>query len=210
MFNIKRMSSESIPVGLQTLLAKHYFLAQISRGYKPCMTNMTLIDATSWSGAFWRAWYGESRKTVMSDIENIVSETVDAINQHKKKGDFLRLIVNALASTRVGLESMKTTYRSDPSTIGRLEVQLKNIDLQLEKYRNLIKGYSGSETSETSEKIIDTVVQNTETSDKEGLRDFLLGKNLTAEKVPEKPVEKEKRHRRRRVRQSTDGSESHE
>lgn len=175
------MSSESIPVGLRSLLAKHYFLAQITSGQKPCMSNMTLIDASSWTGALYRFWYGESRKTGMADIENIISQTIDAITTHKHKPAFLRLIINALASTRVGLESMTTTYRNDPAMIGRLRVQLTNIDLQLGEHRDLIKGYRNQEPDE---KIINAVVQGTDTNDKEGLRNFLMGKTSPVNVVP--------------------------
>lgn len=175
------MSSESIPVGLRSLLSKHYFLAQISHNQKPCLSNMTLIDSSSWTGALYRFWYGESRKTGISDIENIISQTIDAIATHKNKPAFLRLIINALASTRVGLESMITTYRDDPAMIGRLQVQLTNIDLQLEEHRDLIKGYSkSSEDGKTIEKAVDSVVESSDAPDKEGLRKFLLGQQLSA------------------------------
>ena len=131
------MSSESIPVGLQQLLAKHYFLAQISRGKKPNMTNMTFSDATSWVDAFWRGWYyRETKKTLISDIEKIINETIDAINNHQHNLDFLGLIINALAATRVGIESMTTTYRTHPETVGQIKVQLQNIDLQLNRCRH--------------------------------------------------------------------------
>ena len=184
------MSSESIPVGLQTLLAKHYFLAQITRGYKPCMTNMTLIDGSSWLGSLYRAWCGETRKTVMSDIEKIISETIDSISTHHHKPEFLRLIINALASTRVGIESMTTTYRTDPDMVGRLQVQLTNIDLQLKKYRDLIKGYNIPD-----ERLIDEVVKNAETTDAQGFRNFLIGKK-SEESSSDKSVDQVRRRRR--------------
>ena len=114
------MTSESIPVGLQTLLAKHNFLAQIQRGVKPCITNMTFVDSSSWYGSFYRTWFGESRKTSISAIEKIISETIDSISIHQNNKSFLKLIINALASTKVGLETMTTTYRGDPDMIGRL------------------------------------------------------------------------------------------
>jgi len=207
------MSNESIPVGLRSLLAKHYFLAQITRGYKPCMSNMTLVDSSSWTGAIYRFWYGESRKTGMSDIENIISQTIDAIGTHNKKPAFLKLIINALASTRVGLESMTTTYRDDPAMIGRLQVQLTNIDLQLEEHRDLIKGYTNAEKN-----VVDDVVKATDTDDKEGLRNFLLGKpspadinnhsnHIPAVSEPTEASERSERRRRRhrdRVKKSTD------
>jgi len=182
------MSTESIPVGLRSLLSKHYFLAQISQGYKPCMSNMTLVDSSSWAGAFYRFWYGESRKTVIAEIEDIISQTIDSIATHKNKPAFLRLIINALASTRVGIESMKNTYRSDPAMIGRLQVQLTNIDLQLDEYRHLITGYSNKDKSDRSDdKIIDEVVQAVDTNDKEGFRSFLKGNII----VPSKEVKEQ-------------------
>lgn len=183
------MSSESIPVGLQTLLAKHYFLAQITRGYKPCMTNMTLADASSWVDAFWRRWYGESKKSVLSDVEKIISETIDSITVHQNKPEFLRLIINALASTRVGIESMTTTYRNFPETVGSLKVQLANIDLQLQRHRSMIKGYDNNHTSGEIA-IIDTIVKSSDQHDKEGLRQFLLGK------TPPPPIESDVNNQR--------------
>ncbi len=210
------MSSESIPVGLRSLLTKHYFLAQITTGKKPCMTNMKLIDKSSWLCKPYRFLVvGETRKTVMTDIENIISQTIDAISTHQTKPAFLKLIINALASTRVGLESMTTTYRSDPDMISRLRVQLINIDLQLEKYRNLIKGYNGSD-----EQTI-TPIQDPDSDDNEGLKKFLRSKIPVPVPVPSHPVphpvphtddmsrsdRDRMRRRRQRVKHSTDGSE---
>lgn len=204
------MSSESIPVGLQLLLSKHYFLAQITRGKKPCMSNMTLVDASSWMGSFYRRWHGESRKTLMSDIEKIIDETIDYINTHSGQKDFLVLIINAMSGTRVGIESMTTTYRDDPEMLGRIQVQLTNIDLQLNKHQYLIKGYNKIEKTEEENAVLDTIVNSTNVEDKEGLREFLTGRSRT-KPVGTKPVEtrplpdvvideSSERRRRRRVR----------
>jgi hypothetical protein len=184
---------------------------------------MTLVDASSWTGAFWRAWYGESRKSVMADIENIISQTIDSIGTHREQPAFLRLIINALASTRVGLESMFTTYRNDPAMIGRLQVQLTNIDLQLEKHRDLIKGYKAPD-----EKIIDEMVQNSDSPDTDGFKKFLMSQhssntgnnnsdisinnenNISIETEPVDKISKERiskermeRHRRRHKKSET-------
>lgn len=211
------MSSESIPVGLRSLLSKHYFLAQITSGYKPCMSNMKLVDSKSWMSKPRRYWYGETRKTVISDIENIISQTIDAITIYRKKLSFLKLIINALASTRVGIESMTITYRKDPAMIGKIKVQLTNIDLQLKENRDLIKGYS------SDEKIVDDIVRGSDTNDKEGLKKFLMGntnnnnndKLLLSEPSDLKDRDRERRHRERRrehhrVKQSTEVSKGTE
>ena len=193
------MSSESIPVGLRSLLAKHYFLGQISSGQKASLSSMSLVDASSWIGALYRRfWYKESRKTLMSDIENIISQTIEAIATHKNQPSFLRLIINALASTRVGLESMITTYRDDPDMISKLQVQLTNIDLQLEEHRDLIKGYH---TGAKDEKIVEEVVKSSEVTDKEGMRNFLSGKDMSDNS---EHSEQKERRRRRKVKDSMD------
>jgi hypothetical protein len=176
------------------------------------MSNMTLVDASSWTGALYRLWHGESRKTGIADIENIISQTIDAITTHSRKKSFLKLIINALASTRVGIESMMTTYRDDPAMIGRLQVQLTNIDLQLEEHRDLIKGYT---VDGADENIVDAVVQGTDTDDKEGLKRFLMGSSNSDEKITDRAdrerYEREKaeyRRRRRRAKQSMEESEN--
>ena len=139
---MNKTNSESIPVGVQSLLSKLYFLAQINGGKKPCMSDMSLVESSSWIGSFHRWWNSEDRKTVITDIKQIITETIDALKQHKNNMEFLKLIINALANARVGVESMLTTYRDDPSIIGRIKVQLANMDLQLENYRHFIKGYN--------------------------------------------------------------------
>jgi len=216
------MASESIPVGLRSLLTKHYFLAQITSGQKPCMSNMTIVNGSSWTGAFYRFWHGESKKSIMTNIENIISHTIDAISAHKDKPAFLKLIINALASTRVGLESMLTTYRKYPATIGRLKVQLKNIDLQLEEHRDLIKGYRVDDDT------IEALVENSDYEDKDELRKMLKGMQKTPEFIkangprpgrpvqingssdsgrPERPDKSERMRRKRRVKRSLERRE---
>lgn len=131
----------SIPVGLQSLLAKLDFIGQIRGGSKACMSNMTFVDDDSWIGSFYRRfWVKESRKTVISDIEKIINETIESIKVHKDTV-FLKLIINSLSEARIGIDSMKVTYRDDPNIKSRISVQLKNIDIQLEMHRHLIKGY---------------------------------------------------------------------
>ena len=192
------MSSESIPVGLRSLLSKHYFLAQITTGQKPCMSNMTIVEASSWAGKFQRAWNNENRKTNMTDIENIISQTIDCINTHKKNPAFLRLIINALADTRVGIESMITTYRNDQAMIGRLQVQLTNIDLQLEKHRHLIKGYKDKtcKEKEQDDENINKNIQNSKEflTDPHSPHDNTNNNNI----VDRNEQERIDRHRRRR------------
>lgn len=136
------MTNESIPVGLQSLLVKHYFLSQIKSGNKPLISNMTFVESNSWTGWFFRSWHNETRYTCMSDIDKIIDETIDIIKIHKNNKKFLMLVINALSETRIGIQTMLYTYCNDPKIKGRIKVQLDNIDLQLDKYRDLITSFN--------------------------------------------------------------------
>ena len=135
------MTSKSIPFDLQELLTELEFLGQITQGNKPCMNNMTLVDSSSWIGAIKRYITGESRDGIIREIRNIVDKAIESIQTHKDK-EFLSLIINKLGQARQGIETLKVTYRSDPKMISRISVILANIDLQLQKNRNFLKGYS--------------------------------------------------------------------
>lgn len=163
--------NNSIPRGLQSLLTKLNFLSQITRGFKPCMSKMTFIDATSWFGAFQRSWNGESRKSLMAAVEQIIGETTEAINAHFDSEFLLRLIINALPDARLGVESLKTTYRDDPEIISRVSVQLTNIDLQLDKFRELIKGYEGNSNNNSTKNT------NEESDVSDDILEFVKGGN---------------------------------
>lgn len=143
--NINSKKIISIPTGLQILLADLDFIGQICRGQKACVTNRVLVDGESWSGALYRSWKGENRINTISKIEQIVNQTVDAIDDHKDT-EYIGIIINSFNYARNGVASLVETYQNDPDMKARLNVQLKNIDLQLDQYRNLIKGYSERKT----------------------------------------------------------------
>lgn len=185
--------NNSIPRRLQVLLTKLNFLSQITRGFKPCMSNMTLVDASSWYGSFQRSWQGESRKSLIAAVEQIVSETVEAINEHSIDEFLLRLIINALPKAREGVDSLKITYRSDPEIISRVCVQLTSLDLQLEKYRDLIKGY---------EKEILSSVSNS--SEAEDIADFVRGSLKNSSSALELGDHQALRRRKRLIRKETE------
>lgn len=141
----------SIPAGLQILLGDLDFLGQISRGQKMCSTNRVIVDGDTWAGAFYRAWKGENRISTITKIEQIVNQTVDAIDSHKNT-DYIGIIVDYFAYARNGVDALKSTYQNDPDMKARINVQLKNIDLQLNQYRHLIRGYAKEVETQLSEK----------------------------------------------------------
>lgn len=142
-------SKLSIPTGLQILLSDLDFLGQISRGQKACVTSRVIVDGSTWVGAFYRAWKGENRINTINKIEQIINQTIDAIDSHKNT-EYLEIVVNSFAYARNGVDALGATYENDPDMRARINVQLKNIDLQLNQYRHLIKGYSNDTPKSTS------------------------------------------------------------
>ena len=129
----------SIPVSLQSLMADLDFLSQIQRNMKPCCNDRVLVDAESWSGAFYRFFKGESRINVITKVEQIVHNAIEAIETQKYQ-EHLSLTINSLNNALNGILNLLYTYENDPNMKARLNVQIKNINIQLDCYRHLIKG----------------------------------------------------------------------
>lgn len=134
----------AIPTGLQILLSDLDFLSQIKRNTKPCFSERVLVDSTSWSGALYRFCKGENKTNVISKIEQIVNQTVDAIEAHKNT-DHIKIIINYFSNAREGISSLLTVYDDFPDTKARINVVIDIIDLQLDRFRSLIKGYRNEE-----------------------------------------------------------------
>lgn len=159
MFSKKKMTDKtilSIPQGLQVLLRDLEFIGQITRGYKPCFSSRSIVEDT-FMGRAYRHWNSEDRIVTMTKIEEIVGRTIDEISNHQNT-NFISILINAFAKARNGIETLLTTYQKDPDIRSRINVQLQNIDLQLNEYRNLIKGYM--ETSQSTKVNSPSTVNN--------------------------------------------------
>lgn len=131
----------SIPIGLQTLLSDLNFLSQIRRDTKPCCESRILIPANSWGGAIYRFIKGENRNNVVSQVEKIVAHTIDAIERYQNT-DHIKIIVNYFSDAREGIAALLIVYSTDPNITAKIKVQIDLIDIQLKRFRNLIKGYA--------------------------------------------------------------------
>jgi len=147
------MLKNAIPDSLRQILVDLNFLGQIARDTKPCFSNKILISSDSWWGAFRRMVMRESRQRVIMKVEQIINNTVDAI-ENKKYSEHLPLTINSLNDANNGVLNLLYTYDADPDMKSRLSIQLKNIDIQLTQYRFLIKGYD--DKSDTSDKVATT------------------------------------------------------
>ena len=130
----------SIPVVLQSLLEDLHFLSQIQRNMKPCCNDRVFVDADGWYQTFYRRYKGESRTTVMSKIEQIVNSAIEAI-ENQKYNEHLSLTINALYEASNGILNLAYTYDKDPNMKSKINVQMKNINIQLDRFRHLIKGF---------------------------------------------------------------------
>lgn len=130
-----------IPNSLQVQLADLDFLSQIERNMKPCCNDRVLVNSESWSGALYRFFKGESRMTAITKVEQIVNNAIEAI-ENQKFQEHLPLTINALYKASNGLLNLTHTYQNDPNMKARINVQIENINIQLDRYKHLIKGYS--------------------------------------------------------------------
>lgn len=129
-----------IPATLNDLLVKLKILSMIERGKKINMGTMTFVESTSWWGSFNRSLSGEGRKCLMIYLNLIVSQSITAINEYQDT-EFCKLIVNSLAEAKIGIQNLLTTYQTDPSIVAQIKVCLENVDIQLEKNRDLLNGH---------------------------------------------------------------------
>ena len=136
---MEQIPKNSIPVSLQSLMADLDFLSQIKRNMKPCCNDRVLVDAESWTGAFYRFFKGESRLNVITKVEQIVHNAIEAI-ENEKYQEHLGLTINSLYNALSGIENLSYTYEKDPNMKARINVQIKNINIQLDRFRYLIKG----------------------------------------------------------------------
>ena len=127
----------SIPESLQPTLVDLDFLARIEKGMKPCYNDRVQVSASSWVGAAYRAWHGESRSKMLQHLKETVKNTDDAIN-NPQNGDFLPLIINSLYGANKGVVNLSETYQDDPDVLKEISNELANMAVHLYRYQYLI------------------------------------------------------------------------
>lgn len=132
--------TNSIPIPLNDLLVKLKILSMIERGKKINMGTMTFTDSNSFLGSINRSLTGEGRKGLMIHLNQIIHQTICAINEYHET-EFNKIVINHLSKAKVGIQNLITTYQEDPSIVAQIEICIANIDLQLEKNRHLLDGH---------------------------------------------------------------------
>ena len=131
------MSTLQIPLPLSELLHKLAVLSLIEKDYKLNVNTLSFVSNESWYGAFSRYYYGESRKSLIEMLNKVIQQTIQAIQDYANT-EFCKLVINHLALARGGINNLRTTYDDDPNILAQLEIILENIDIQLDKNKNLI------------------------------------------------------------------------
>ena len=127
----------SIPESLQSLVVDLDFLARIEKGMKPCYNDRVQVSASSWAGAAYRLWRGESRNKMLEHLKETVKKTDDAIN-NPQNADFLPLIINSLYGANKGVVNLSETYQDDPEVLKDISIELANMAVHLYRYQYLI------------------------------------------------------------------------
>lgn len=87
-------------------------------------------------------------------LTSTINQAITAINEYNGT-EFKGLIVNHLAGTKPGLNNLLETYGSDLSIVSQISVLISNIDIQLEKNRDLLDGHRDRSARSVPIEIID-------------------------------------------------------
>lgn len=150
---MSQISSKSIPVDLRDLLVKLEFLSMIKRGYKVNTSTMNFVDSDSWFGSLQRMLQHENRKTTLSYVTSTIDLAIDAIDKYSSS-DYIKILINSLATAKLGISELSSTYREDPEIISHIKVCLANIDIQLDKYKHLLRGIDEAPSSPTFSSLV--------------------------------------------------------
>lgn len=123
----------TIPTHLKELLKSLEFLAMIEKGQKPCLSDMTFVDASSWQGAWYRRNNAEGKKQLLNFIDAIIEQTFAAIEDSHNR-EYVPMIIKTLLRAKIGINNTQTTYQKYPAYVSPIRVCLNNIDHQLKKY----------------------------------------------------------------------------
>ncbi len=131
-------TSQSIPKTLRDLLSKLQFLGMIKKEKKPCMGDMTFVDAKSLWGAIIRAYKGEGSTGLLVHLNQIIEQTVEAIEEYKDT-PFFPIIIDTLTNAKMGISNLAITYGEQPGVVSEIRVVLSNIKLQLDKHGHALE-----------------------------------------------------------------------
>lgn len=130
--------SDNMSISLAELLAKLEFFSLIEPDKKPCMKSHCFVSASSWSGAIYREFKGESSDNFILELKNIVMQIKETINDCKDSDYFMSKIINTMDKAVKGLVNLQVTYKNKPHIIASLNVQIDIMNKYLHEYKKFI------------------------------------------------------------------------
>ena len=121
--------SSTIPLHLQELFDTMDLIASAKKGSKLCFIGKCYVDASSWSGAIYRKYTGESQSSKGNDlIRKCCDQAAQAFEQYK--GDRLSdIILEKILKLRGGICVLKSNYEHDVSIVNHLNNSILFLDL---------------------------------------------------------------------------------
>lgn len=123
----------SIPANLKDLFRNLEYVAMIEKGKKPCLSDMTFVEAKGWLGAWKRYRLSESKGNLAAFLECLIDQTFVALQDSRNK-DYIPLILNSLSKARAGILNTLETYKDYPAFVSAMRVTISNINLQLKSH----------------------------------------------------------------------------
>lgn len=121
----------TIPTDVRELLVKLGFIAEIHEGDKPNVLDMTVVQKSSWRGAFYRWLRGENRTNMIMHLESTIEQSKSVVENYASSPHVIELVQSYLKRARHGIVNLERTYADAPSIKVRLHVLHSAINLQI-------------------------------------------------------------------------------
>ena len=142
----------SLPVHLKVLLKNLKFISMIEKGKKPCLSDLSFVDSSSWFGAWKRNRNSEDKKHLKTFIDSVVEQSFKAIEDSRNK-EYAQMIIKALDEARNGIINTQVTYKDFPDFITDVGVIIDSINHQLNKYVPAVKEEKQEEVESEEDEI---------------------------------------------------------
>jgi hypothetical protein len=132
--------SDSIPEPLHDLLVELHVISMIEKGYKINIKSMSFVSSSSFMGSFKRLFQGEGRENLVIYLNQTIQNTITSLAEYND----VRLrtsILKHLIAAKKGISNLLTTYQNDPNIFAKISIFLENIDIQLDKYKEIVSTF---------------------------------------------------------------------
>lgn len=132
-------------VRIPTALLKNFndmdFVARVQPNFKLNFSKRGYYNKDSWLVSITRGYYyGESRRTNLTKIREIIETTADNIKAYKSHPTLLDMIYDKMISMIKGFENLKMTYSEDIVFVQDLETLEQSLLLLIPRDIKILRG----------------------------------------------------------------------